>query len=320
MDAAFTRRDFLAATGAGLLWLAAPALPAPGGRGPRALAAARGHAQATSPAATFVELRRGAGIFTAQGGTIGWLATADGALVVDSQYEATARTFLAGFRERTDAPIHALVNTHHHGDHTGGNGVLREAARRIVAHAGVPELQRRDAARRTDGFTPTVADTTFDEAWTLELGDERIRAAYHGAAHTGADCVVACERAGVVHLGDLVFNRGYPFIDRASGASVAGWIAVLERVLADHPADTIYIFGHGLPAFGVTGDAADVAVQRDLLGALLEHATRAVAAGLSREEATAPTAFGAFPDHRPLVERLSLGFALGAAYDEVAGR
>jgi cyclase len=298
-----TRRDFLGASALGLLAGLVPRLAAGAQQLPH----------------EFVELRRGVGIFTARGGTIGWLANPDGTLVVDSQFPDTARLCLDGLRDRHARPVDALVNTHHHGDHTAGNGVFREAAARIVAHARVPALQRRAAAAGGSEDAQSYADTTFEDAWTVEVGDETVRAKHYGPAHTGGDCTVHFERADVVHMGDLVFNRAYPFIDRGGGASVAGWIALLEAVADEHGAETLYVFGHGRREFGVTGGRADVLVQRDFLAAVLETAERAVAAGKSREEAVAVERLSGFPDHAPLADWLTLGTALGAAYDEVTG-
>jgi cyclase len=298
----WTRRDFLSVSALGLLAGAVPRSPALG-----------------RPAAgEFLALRRGVGIFTSRGGTIGWLASPGGTVVVDSQFADTARVCRDGLEERNALPVHALINTHHHGDHTAGNGVFRDVARRIVAHSRVPELQRAAAAAGGSADAQTYADTTFEDEWTLEVGDERVRARHYGPAHTGGDATVHFERADVVHMGDLVFNRAYPFIDRAGGASVRGWVALLEAVSAEHSADTLYVFGHGRPGFGVTGDRADVLVQRDFLSALLETAARALAQGRSRAEATALDRLPGFPDHEPLSERLPLAAALGVAYDELA--
>src|SRR5690606_15901795 len=109
--------------------------------------------------AEFRPLRRNVGIFSERGGTIGWLVNGDGVLVVDSQFPDTAAIFLEGLKERTPRPIDVLVNTHHHPDHTGGNGALRASARRIVAHARSAANQT--AFARPDA-PPTLPDETFD--------------------------------------------------------------------------------------------------------------------------------------------------------------
>jgi cyclase len=298
----WTRRDFLSASTLGLV----------AGVFPRSFARSQG------AGGEFRELRRNVGIFTARGGTIGWLVNGTGAVVVDSQYPDTARMCLEGLEQRSTLPVDTLINSHHHTDHTAGNGVFRDAARRIVAHRGVPELQRRVAAASGAEDAQTYADTTFETEWRAEVGDEVVRAKYYGAAHTGGDCTVFFERADVVHMGDLVFNRFYPFVDRAGGASVQGWITLLEAVAAEHSPETIYVFGHANPEFGVTGSRADLLLQRDFLSAVLESARRGLAAGKSREEATALERLPGFPDHVALVDWLPLAAPLGAAYDEVA--
>lgn len=265
----------------------------------------------------FQELRRHVGIFSARGGTIGWLINPEGVVVVDSQFPDTAEACLEGLKQRTERSLDALINTHHHGDHTAGNGVFRPAARKIVAHVRVPELQRRAAQQGGTEDRQTYADTTFEESWQLEVGDEKVRARHYGPAHTGGDATIFFEQTNVVHMGDLVFNRVFPFIDRPGGASIRGWIELLEAVSGEHSADTQYVFGHGKPGFGVTGSRADLLFQRDFFNALLETTQRAIREGKSREDATKLEALPGFPDHVAPVERINLPGALGVAYDEL---
>jgi cyclase len=264
----------------------------------------------------FRVLRRNVGIFSQRGGTIGWLVNAEGIAVVDSQFPDSARAFLDGLEGRGGRRLDVLVNTHHHGDHTGGNAIFREETHRIVAHARARELHAETA--RPEGDVG-LADETFQDAWTLEVGDERIHARHYGAAHTGGDCTVHFERADVVHMGDLVFNRAYPFIDRVGGASVQGWVDLIDTAVAEHGADTVFVFGHARPGFGVTGSREDVRVQGDFLGALLELAEAAAQAGRSREEVLATESIPGFPEHQALNERLNAGAALAVAFDEVTG-
>jgi glyoxylase-like metal-dependent hydrolase (beta-lactamase superfamily II) len=210
-----------------------------------------------------------------------------------------------------------VLNTHHHGDHTGGNGVFKPASKTIVGHANVPGLMRAAAERAKQPPESVVPpDATFAETWRKELGDEVMSAKYFGPAHTKGDVVTIFEKANVVHMGDLMFNRVYPVIDRPGGASIRHWITILEAVGADYPADAIYIFGHGNPKFGVTGARSDLPVLRDYLAGLLDYTQKKIAAGEPKEKIVALENLPGFPDfHTPLPNRLQSN--LTVAYDEL---
>ncbi|MEI6667442.1 MAG: MBL fold metallo-hydrolase [Acidobacteriota bacterium] len=291
----------------------------------QAAPAATGQAAPAAPAApqtAFIPVRGTVGIFTGQGGTIGYHLSKDGVVVVDTQMPATAKICLDGIKERDGGrTIDILVNTHHHGDHTGGNPVFKPAVKKILAHEKVPGLQRMAAAMaakaRPDAPAQEiiVADATFATTWREPIGADTMALKYYGPAHTGGDAVVTFEKANVVHLGDLVFNRMHPYIDKPAGASIANWIKVLDAVPADHAADTIYIFGHANPKFQVTGSKADLAYMRDYLGALLEFVRGEIKAGKSKDEIGKITdMLKNFPDHGPLIPRV-----LTAACEELAG-
>jgi cyclase len=116
-------------------------------------------------------------------------------------------------------------------------------------------------------------------------------------------------------MGDLVFNRRHPYIDRLAGASIANWIKVLDSTVADHDADTIYIFGHAGPNFQTTGGRADMMYMRDYLTALLDFVRGEMKTGKTKDViATITDPLKSFPDHGPLIERV-----LTAAYEELAG-
>lgn len=265
----------------------------------------------------FKPIRRDVGYFTARGGTIGWLVNKDAVAAIDTQFPDTARLFLEGLPGRNARQFDVVVNTHHHGDHTGGNGVLKPHARMIVGHANVPELQRARAAADKKGDAPTPPDTTFAQTWRKELGGEVVSAKYFGAAHTKGDIVTHLEKANVIHMGDLMFNRLYPVIDRPGGASIQGWIGLLERVAKEYPADAIYIFGHANPKFSVTGSSKDLLVFRDYLSGLLDHVAKRIKAGEPKEKIVALENLPGFPDyHTPLPNRL--GQNLGVAFDELS--
>lgn len=268
-----SRRDFLATSAAAAL---VAALGRPG------FSRASLQQQAAQP--VFTPIRRNAGYFTMRGGTIGYLVNAGGVVVVDSQFPAEGKACLEGLNTRSgNRPVDFLINTHHHGDHSGGNLSFRGAARKVVAHAKADEHMRQPPGAQppADQLYP---DTTFTENWSADVGDEKVSARYDGRAHTSGDAVITFERANVVHMGDLMFNQRHPVVDRAAGATIRNWMTVLERTPRDHAADTIYIFGHANTGLPVTGNQTELARFRDYLGALLAFVESQVKAGKSRDE------------------------------------
>jgi cyclase len=287
----------------------------------RALFGQVGGAQALPPV-QFTPIRGGVGQFTGQGGTIGWFIDKTGTVVIDSQFPSTAQRCLDGINERTSGrPIDLFINTHHHGDHTAGNGVFKPVTKRMLAQVNEPRLQV-EAARRAAAQPgapaqpePVVATVTYEKTWREPIGGEMVALKHYGPAHTSGDSVVTFEHANVVHMGDLVFNRRHPYIDRPAGASIANWMVTLDAVTKDHDTDTVFIFGHAGPAFPVTGGAAELRFMRDYLATLLEFVRGEMKAGKPREViVTITDPLKGFPDHGPLIERV-----LGAAYDELAG-
>ena len=274
---------------------------------------------ATPPAPTvtaFTPLRRDVGIFTGRGGTIGWLANSAALVAVDTQFPDTAAKFLEGLPGRSGRNLDVVINTHHHGDHTAGNLVLKPATQHIVAHANVPELQRQRAEQAKTLDQQVYANMTFTDTWRLALGGETIQARYFGPGHTKGDIIVTFEQANVVHMGDLMFNRVYPVIDRPGGASIRAWMKILEKVAAEYPADAIYVFGHSNPKFSVTGIRSDLLILRDYFTGLLEYTQRQIAAGKPKSEIIALENLPGFPDFsQPLPNRL--GINLSVAYDEL---
>lgn len=234
--------------------------------------------------ATFTPVRGDVGFFTMRGGTIGYLVNGDGVAVVDSQFRAQAEALIAGLDERSGRrPVDVLVNTHHHGDHTGGNVAFRGRVGTVVAHAMAAEHMRNPPGGRApeDQLYP---DATFTDTWSTDVGGETIRARHFGPAHTSGDVVVTFEQANVAHMGDLLFHRRQPVVDRAAGATLRGWMEVLDRTVADHPKDTAYIFGHAAAGLPVTGTWTDLVRFRDFLGAVLESVDAEIRAGRSRDE------------------------------------
>ena len=262
----------------------------------------------------FTELRNGIGTFSMRGGTIGWMARPGFTVVVDSQYSETASDFLEGIFRFDGGPETVLINSHHHGDHVSGNGVFQDAGYRILAHEQVPVLQRR-GADDPDGVV--AAEETYSDRMELDTGDETVVLKYYGNAHTGGDTVTWFENANIAHMGDLVFNRLYPFIDLDGGASISGWINLLETVADEADSGTIFIFGHGNPEFGITGGRDDLLHMRDFLTKVLEYTQQGLDAGRSRDEITQTESFQEFPGFISPSDFLSLPRNLNVAYREL---
>lgn len=242
----------------------------------------------------FQLIRRNVGTFTERGGTIGWLATDDALVMVDSQFVPSAEHCYTGLKKKNAHKLDLLLNTHHHGDHTSGNPFLEPKADKTVAHKNVPILMK--WAAEDDKKKLGEPTTVFEKGWSKDVGDEIVHANYFGRGHTGGDSVIYFEKANIAHVGDLVFNRRNPYTDRPSGASIYSWVNVLDSILNKYPNDTILIFGHGIPKYGITGSKEDVKVMKSYLEGMVEHVENGIAKGLTKEEIVALKTMPGFQD------------------------
>ena len=279
-------------------------------------------AQQPPPATpTFEDVRRGVGIFTMRGGTIGWLINKDGAIAIDTQFADTAKICVDGLKQKSGGrTLDVVFNTHHHADHTGGNAVFRAEAKRLIAQANVPELQKKVAAATANAPAPTVADATFEKTWSEKFGDETITGYYNGPGHTNGDAIYRFDRANVVHMGDLLFHERHPRVDRSAGASMQNWIVILDKVAKDMPADTIYIAGHARDNAPVTVDRKAVVGFRNYLDAALTFARKGIAAGQTKEALAATTTLPGFEQYQGSGTVLTLGGVLTSAYEELTAK
>jgi len=217
-------------------------------------------------------------------------------------------------KPKTSRKIDLLINSHHHPDHTGGNKVMQPNVGKIVAHANVPGLQKKQAAQAKTEDNQAYADTTFDKDWKIKVGKETVSARYYGAAHTSGDIAILFENANVVHVGDLMSFQRNPRADRPAGASVPNWIPVLERIVKDHGSDTVYIWGHSKVGERVTGSGKDLLELRDYFTALVDFAKKQIAAGKSQEEILKTAAIPGWERYE------GTPTALEAAYLELSGK
>lgn len=174
-----------------------------------------------------------------QGGNIGVSAGADGILIVDDQYAPLADRIRAALAELGSDVPKFLLNTHFHGDHTGGNADFGTDSL-IVAHENV-------RLRLANGDAPAAAlpIVTFDDNVTIHFNGEDITLIHMPRGHTDTDSVVWFENSNVIHMGDHFFNGGFPFIDLANGGTVQGYLNNVEKALSWIQDDTAVIPGHG---------------------------------------------------------------------------
>jgi cyclase len=281
-----------------------------------------GIAQPQAPAPTvtkFEDVRRNVGIFSGRGGTIGYLITPDGAIAVDAQFPDTAKACVEGLQQKASKGIQMLINTHYHGDHTGGNPAFRPVVKSIVQQERCAKLHKEFTEKNNTAAQQAYADQTFGGSWSTTIGDEKVWGNYYGAGHTGGDAVIFFEKANVVHMGDLMFNRLHPRVDRPGGASIKSWTSILERVAKKHR-DATFIFGHAKPGLPVTGSAQALLQLRDYFTAVLDHAQKGIRAGQSQEQIVGIESLPKFEDYASNGTVLTLKGTLTAAYEELTSK
>ena len=240
-----------------------------------------------------VEVAPGVYMLVGRGGNMGVSAGADGVFLVDDQYAPLTPKIVAALRAISDSPIRFVLNTHWHGDHVGGNENLAAAGALILAHDNVRtrmgEEQYMEAFDRTvppaaEGALPVV---TFSENLTFYLNGDEIDIFHLENAHTDGDVIVRFRAANVVHMGDIYFAGGYPFIDVSAGGCIDGMIAAVETVLEMVDDGTRIIPGHG-----PLSDKAELQEYHDMLVAVREAIAEQIAMGKDRDAVIAakPTA------------------------------
>lgn len=176
------------------------------------------------------------------GGNIGVSAGDDGLLIVDDQFEPLAEKIAAALKEINQSPVRYVVNTHYHGDHTGGNAWFKENQdATIFAHNNVRVRMTLGADAKPSSF-PVV---TYEQGLKFHFNGDTIHLKHLNKGHTDGDSVVFFEEANVLHAGDLYFNGFFPFIDIASGGSVPGFIDSIEQLVNLINENTKVIPGHG---------------------------------------------------------------------------
>ncbi|MEM7372592.1 MAG: MBL fold metallo-hydrolase [Bacteroidota bacterium] len=186
-----------------------------------------------------------------RGGNIGVLTGPEGVVMIDNQFAPLADKIEAAIKTLSDAPIRYVINTHFHGDHSGGNEAFSKKGGILLAHENVRARLSTDQYQAFfDRKTPAKPKTswpviTFGEGLRLHLNGETIDIIHHSSAHTDGDALVYFRTSNVLHAGDVFVTYGFPFIDASSGGSIEGFIAYLDFMIDLIDDETKVIPGHG---------------------------------------------------------------------------
>lgn len=220
-----------------------------------------------------------------EGGNIGVSAGADGVYLIDDQYAPLSEKIMAAVKAISDKPINYVVNTHWHGDHTGGNENFGKAGATIIAHEAVRARMEKggELAAFKMVVPPAAAGAlpviTFSDKAALHLNGETSHLIHVDPAHTDGDTIIHWPAANIIHTGDTFVNGFFPFVDISSGGRLDGIIKSADMVLALADDKTKIIPGHGPLA-----TKADLARFRAMLATVRERVTAAKAAGKTAEE------------------------------------
>ncbi len=171
------------------------------------------------------------------GGNVAVMPTSDGVVVVDDKFAQDAPQIMSKIKTVSDKPVRYVINTHQHGDHTGGNEAMLAAGAEIL-------IQKNARANMVTGKQPGLPRITFSDETQVFAGGKEVRARYLGRGHTNGDAIVYFPSERVVHTGDLFVSGGAPFCDTANGGSIKEWDGTVRKILENYDFD-IVIPGHG---------------------------------------------------------------------------
>jgi glyoxylase-like metal-dependent hydrolase (beta-lactamase superfamily II) len=283
------RRSFLglgAAMGAAALtprWMSAQ----------NAAATAPAHTDAASAAIKTTKLYDNVYLLQGQGGNMALQTGSEGNVLIDSSFAPAAPRILEAIAALSKNAPFALINTHWHGDHTGGNEALHTAGFTITAHQKTRERlstpQTMKLFHSTTPAAPAGAWPTiiFEESLRVWRNGDTLDLVHFAPAHTDTDILIHFQKANVLHVGDIWFNGIYPFIDEGTGGTIGGMIAASETVLVVADSGTKIIPGHG-----AQGTKAEFQKYSDFLSTMRDNVAKLKAGGASEQEVVArkPTA------------------------------
>jgi cyclase len=245
------------------------------------------------------------------GGTIGVLAGPDGVFMVDSQFAPLTDKIVAAIKQISDGRIRFMVNTHVHGDHTGGNENLGKLGVTILSRE---QLRARLAGAPKPAPPAALPTITYNAPVTINMNGEAIQLIPVPTAHTDGDTMVYFPTADVIMTGDFYRSVGYPFPDRNNGGTFKGLIDGLNQIVALAKPTTKIIPGHG-PIV----DKNAVAAHRDMIAAMRDKVTKLAQQGMTLEQVTASKPLAEFDGKVQGAGNTGDRF-VGQVYAEVKGR
>ena len=214
-------------------------------------------------------------MLTGPGGNIGVTTGEDGMLIIDDKYAPLSEKILAALKAIDDQPLHYVINTHYHGDHTGSNAQMHAHGATIFAHHNVRMRLQNDDKLSADAL-PVV---TYADGIKVHFNGDTLDIRHLPTGHTDGDSWIMFENANVIHTGDLFFRDRFPYIDLKAGGTVDGYIANVETILAAIDDSTVVIPGHGDIA-----KKADLQRFVDMIKATSKDVTERKQAGASVEQ------------------------------------
>ena len=231
-----------------------------------------------------VNVAPGIYMLVGRGGNIGLTVGTDGAAIIDDQFADMVPKIRSAVALLSEKPVHFVINTHLHGDHTGGNDAFGAAGAVIIAHDNVRKFLGADQVNpannqpipaRAREALPVI---TFADTATLHFNDDDLEFTHLPNAHTATDIIVRFRKANVLHMGDC-FTGGFPFIDGNTGGTLDGLILAHENVLPTVDDNTRIIRGHG-----PLGNKTELQAYHDMLVAVRDRIAKLVKAGKTQDQ------------------------------------
>ncbi len=225
----------------------------------------------TQPAPVQLELQKVTDslyVIIGSGGNVAFMPTSDGVVVVDDKFAQDAPQILAKVKSVTDKPIRYVLNTHQHGDHTGGNEAMLAANAEIIIHKNA-------RANMVEAKQPGLPRITFSQDSQVFLGGKEVQAHHLGRGHTNGDAVILFPSERVLHMGDLFVN-GAPYCDTANGGSIKEWDQTVRKALQ-------YDFDKVIPGHGSVSTRADLQKWVETVAAVRDRVKKGCAGGPAAE-------------------------------------